>query len=400
MDLLLTAWPRRRLRLWLELLVAAQAAVVITGWTLVSLMFWLSGQMAEWVIVPVLVTVIIPPVVIARRRERRRERSIPVVPAAELAMLSPREREELRIQQEGLRIQRTQARTAWVSGIGVVLGVGFTAFGLFYTARTLEATQESQITDRYTRAIEQLGNRESLDVRLGAIYALERLAQDSTRDHRTIYDVLAAFVREHDPAPKSKVAGPPTSDIQVALTVIARRDVYEEDEDVSIDLRAVRAPEADLSGAHLSGAYLYNADLNGADLSYSDLSGARLDRTILAHADIIRVDLTKAHLNKTVLAKAKLGETDLSDADLRGADLRGTDMRGTDNCSPTDRCSANFSGADLRGADMRGADMRSVDLHGADLRGADLRGADLRGMRGIAPAELRKIAKTDATTWF
>jgi len=56
-------------------------------------------------------------------------------------------------------------------------------------------TRQGQITDRYTKAIEQLGS-DKLDVRLGGIYALERIAKDSERDHPTVVEVLGAFVRE------------------------------------------------------------------------------------------------------------------------------------------------------------------------------------------------------------
>jgi hypothetical protein len=52
------------------------------------------------------------------------------------------------------------------------------------------------VTDRYTKAIEQLGSGK-LDVRIGGIYALERIAHDSPRDHPAVLEVLAAFVREH-----------------------------------------------------------------------------------------------------------------------------------------------------------------------------------------------------------
>jgi hypothetical protein len=62
--------------------------------------------------------------------------------------------------------------------------------------RTFELTEQGQVTDRYTKAIEQLGS-DKLDVRIGVIYALERIARDSHRDHPTIMAVLAAFIREH-----------------------------------------------------------------------------------------------------------------------------------------------------------------------------------------------------------
>jgi len=54
--------------------------------------------------------------------------------------------------------------------------------------RTLELSEQGQVTDRYTKAIEQLGS-DKLDVRIGGIYALERVARDSARDHPTIMEV-------------------------------------------------------------------------------------------------------------------------------------------------------------------------------------------------------------------
>jgi hypothetical protein len=62
--------------------------------------------------------------------------------------------------------------------------------------RTAELTEQGQVTERYTKAIEQLGS-DKLDIRIGGIYALERIARDSARDHPAVIEVLAAFVREH-----------------------------------------------------------------------------------------------------------------------------------------------------------------------------------------------------------
>src|SRR5690606_7462200 len=58
--------------------------------------------------------------------------------------------------------------------------------------------EQGQITERFTKAVEQLGSSE-ISIRLGAIYALERIAKDSERDLTTIMETLAAFVRERTP---------------------------------------------------------------------------------------------------------------------------------------------------------------------------------------------------------
>ena len=80
----------------------------------------------------------------------------------------------------------------------VAFGAGlFAAGALIYTARNFSLARQGQVTDRYTKAIEQLGSDKGLDVRIGGIYALERIARDSPRDHPTIMEVLAAFIRDH-----------------------------------------------------------------------------------------------------------------------------------------------------------------------------------------------------------
>jgi hypothetical protein len=90
--------------------------------------------------------------------------------------------------------------TAAAIGVGgtVIIGVvGFWA-NVRNTNKTTELTGQGQVTDRYTKAIEQLGSKE-IDVRIGGIYALERIARDSARDQPTVMEVLAAFVRDHSP---------------------------------------------------------------------------------------------------------------------------------------------------------------------------------------------------------
>ena len=66
----------------------------------------------------------------------------------------------------------------------LTLGAGlFAAGALVFTARNFTLSREGQVTDRYTRAIEQLGS-DKLDVRIGGIYALERVARDSPKTTR------------------------------------------------------------------------------------------------------------------------------------------------------------------------------------------------------------------------
>ncbi|MFG3255268.1 pentapeptide repeat-containing protein [Streptomyces sp. NPDC048172] len=316
--------------------------------------------------------------------------------------------------------------------------------GLWYTAiQTQQSNQqaraerslskEGQITDRYTAAVENLGDKK-VDVRLGGVYALQRIMQDSTRDHTTIANVLSAYARTYDD--KSWKKGQDSDalpvDVQAALTVLATRDISH-DKSFTLNLKSAQLPNADLtvpngsdrevgSRARLRGkvgtAQLQHADLRGADLSGAaldadlrdaDLSGAKL-RGAKLHADLRDADLRGANLNEADLSDTKLlPEVDarayLSRAYLRaylrdtfeGALLKemirkvgtgsGTKLREA-NLSDAKLREANLFSANLREADLSDAKLREALLFGADLRGADLRGADLRDT-DLRAADLR-----------
>ncbi len=198
--------------------------------------------------------------------------------------------------------------------------------------RTHELTEQGQVTDRYTKAIEQLGS-DKLGVRIGGIYALERIARDSARDHPTVMEVLTAFIREgpKEPSDPGDVLEIP-ADVQAAVTVVARRDAKR-------DKRQI-----DLYGANLRAAELPGATLAGASITFATLAAA-------------------------TLAAADLAGTDLWGAQLAGANLAGANLRSADLHA------ADLTGANLTSADLTDADLRSVTTPGATLRGADLTGA-------------------------
>ncbi len=168
----------------------------------------------------------------------------------------------------------------------------FTALNFTLSRRTLELGEQGQVTDRYTKAIEQLGS-DKLDIRIGGTYALERVARDSPRDHPTVMAVLAAFVREHSREqwpPVTNLTNSPTAnpperstrpDVQAAITVIGRRNAEHDNGPVDLsnsNLTGAHVPEANLANANLMGANLNRAYLAHADLSGTNLIGAELMR--------------------------------------------------------------------------------------------------------------------------
>jgi hypothetical protein len=127
----------------------------------------------------------------------------------------------------GLLVDSTEATVGATLLGGVLVAAG--------TFRTIQVTQEGQLTERFTKATEQLdakdsdGSREEVLV-LGGIFSLERIAAESRLDYYPIMEILTAFVRGTVPLPE----GAPSQDeeacqhilppgVQAALAVLARR---------------------------------------------------------------------------------------------------------------------------------------------------------------------------------
>lgn len=274
------------------------------------------------------------------------------------------------------RAMRLQTARDAARGRLLTLGAGLlAASALIYTARSFTLSRVGQVTDRYTKAIEQLGS-DKLDVRIGGIYALERVARDSAKDHPTVMEVLAAFVREHsrEAWPLSEPESEDSEralrpDVQAAVTVIGRRDRRNDRQRLDLfnaDLRGAdlwranltRAllAEADLTGAYLADANLAGAYLGGADLTRARLGDANLTGAYLTDADLTGAYLDGADLTRAVLNRTKLGGAKLDDANLTGAYLGGADLTG-----------AYLTGAKLDRAVLRGAILADADLTGAHL---------------------------------
>ncbi len=255
--------------------------------------------------------------------------------------------------------------------------------------------RESQLTERFATAVRLLGD-ERMEIRLGGIYALERLARDSEADHWAVMETLSAFIRENarwegDDLPmdeefEKKIK--PRTDIQAALTVIGRRPEerrkYEEEREYKLDLSGTdlrgayifkanlkytilhqsKLVRTNLNGADLTSAYLSEVDLSGAYMHAAHLSGATLYHALLPNAYLFDADLSGANLSGASLSSARLSRASLSGANLSGAYLSNAFLS-----------RADLSGTIIFGADLTGAHLFSSDFSGADLTGALLKGA-------------------------
>lgn len=336
-----------------------------------------------------------------------------------------------------------------------VIGVYFLVWRTWIVDRQRHIAQEELYTSLLTKAVEQLGStREekseeemvktvpNTEVRLGGIYALEKLARDYSPLRAQITAILCAYVRKNARRPK-----PPTNeirkilemdasersaedaelkrrheeewvpriDVQVALTTIGRRIESQlrsaaqdaEHGELSgidrldlrkahlaqIELRELQFDQANFSGSCLNlgiltGTHLRSADLSEAHLNYACLDGAHIQDACLEDAQLQGASLNSAHLENAVLVRANLEwarlkqaslvAAQLVNASLRRAHLQGAVLRGA-NLRHASLVETHLEDADFAGANLSDASFRESNFDGANLSGANLRNAKLQG---------------------
>lgn len=260
----------------------------------------------------------------------------------------------------------------------------------------LKVSKEGQITERFTRAVDQLGaidqlGKPAIEIRLGGIYALERISKESEDDYWPIMEILTAYIRKNssgDIAKNKKVthismdiqANESTTsefpearkislDIQAILTVIGKRiHSFNNGESKRLNLGLTHLEMADLQEAHLEGA-----DLHEAHLEVADLQEAHLQEAFFVGAHLEGAYLLKAHLEEAYLQEAHLEGAYLQEAHLEKADLQKTHLE------KADLQQAHLEGASLNWAHFEGTDLREAHLEGADLISAHVEGVKFHG---------------------
>ncbi|MFS7879107.1 pentapeptide repeat-containing protein [Streptomyces asiaticus] len=310
------------------------------------------------------------------------------------------------------------------TGLVALGAAGIAGAGLVYTHQNLKHTREKdreqadlvregQVTDRYVEAIKLLAS-DGVTEQLGGIYALERIMKDSEKDHETIVEVVAGFIRENSRRPQETPSGyegvRPSGIVQAALTVLGRRPLRGEAN--CVDLR-----DLDLRGADLSAGYLAKTDFTGSDLRGADLCAAHLHKANLRRTLLDGTAFTEAIMDGAFLDEAKGKDVSFNSAVLRHAHFGEIELTGVDFSScdlwnsvwfSSKVVGADFELADLRYAHLVRAEIKNstlgrshlslanvaeVDLAGCEMSSADLTGAillsgDLTEVEGLSPSRL------------
>lgn len=296
-----------------------------------------------------------------------------------------------------------------------IIGAPFVIWRAIVAQKTVDVQEQGLITDRINKAVQGLGTEKTvirngeewsepnLEVRIGAIYALERIAQDSARDHVQIMEILCAYIRHNAPAPaednwpelemkageddgpleadwaerlkafedaqaEAKAKLKVREDIQVALNVLGRR----RPEQRLLEAQAFDAPE----GAEFvfdNECPDYDGPRDGYDQPALEAFKAKIEEwkdRLYAYRGY-RLDLRSANLRGADLFGLNLAGARLNGTHLQGAILWGTNLTGALLNY------ARLDNADLRNANIGGAALWMVGLQGADLRGTRLQRADI-----------------------
>lgn len=175
-------------------------------------------------------------------------------------------------------------------------------------------------TSGWTSFQQQVPN---LEVRIGAIYSLERIAQDSPRDHIQIMEILCAYIKENSQASQAATfpenadyifrsqewtqCPPIRTDIQVALDVIGRRseELYEQEREAGyrLDLPNCNFQNArfrnNWRSANFDGSVFEQADLRGSDFSDASLRHCQMSKCTFVDANFYYADLFNAKFKHT-----------------------------------------------------------------------------------------------------
>ena len=291
--------------------------------------------------------------------------------------------------------------------------------------RQSETAEQGLLNERYQTGAEMLGSS-VLAVRMGGIYALQRLAEEHPEQyHIQVLRLLCLFVRfpTKDQTPEfGQATIEPEQrlgirqDVDATMQAICSRTnrgvALEQESEFRIDLRGADLHDTQLLDTNLSRAMLHHANLSNVNFANTDLTDADLSYANLSQTEFHNVNCTGTRFRSTDLSGAMLQDTNLPRTDFHSANLMGTNLfksnlsganfqyaNAANTCFErarlskasflaTDLSRAAIAGADLSGANFSAANLTQSNLLDADLSGAEFSAAGRRTAKGLTQAQL------------
>lgn len=332
---------------------------------------------------------------------------------------------------------------------------------VFFSMKTLQASTDQNeltgqiaISERYTTAVELLAS-DDITSRVGGIYALKTIQDESAERAAVVTSLLSAFARTFSnngfetadgsalacPAPSmnpiEKLPRPdatkfdketstalssyqPPSDLQAAVTVLAQQPESLPDDSpthadfgtsclVGIKFRDASLSSADFGTSTITGADFTGANLSGAKLSHvkSSLTQtwayldpvATFDDTDLSYIDFRGIDTTqlfKWSMKRAILNHAIFDGVDMHDPIIywrTDPDIGSTETGREWLSIINDPSNIMYDSGGYRTL------FAGADLKGASFRFANFAGVDLSSAVNLDQADLTGIYYSRATSW-
>ena len=250
------------------------------------------------------------------------------------------------LSQRQAKTAERQAETALRQTETAQLQVGTSQYQAETSQRQTEIAQQGLLNERYQRGAEMLGS-EVLTVRLGGIYALQRLAEEHPEQyHVQVMRQLCAFVRH-----PAEVDGQPT--IEQEEYSVTREEILAIHPDAT-DLPPILPgkrfkPREDIQVATEAIAFCHDRNQKvetdnsyWLDLHGADLRGVNLSNMNLARASW-NIELVGSFYHLIAVGRyTDMRETKLDDASLIMTDLTGVDLSGSIGLTQTSFDLATF----------------------------------------------------------
>jgi hypothetical protein len=240
-----------------------------------------------------------------------------------------------------LRLTSRTSITQAIGGVALIVTLALTAYQANGARQSANANvriaEEGQLAERFSRAVDQLGattpgGQPAIDVRVGALFALERIGEDSERDTQPALQTVAAYLNDN---------------------LQNRQDAnYPSGTPCSHDHPERQQPRNDFRVA-------LQYVLPGLGLSWLKQSHGGISPA-LQGTDFSRMDLNA--ITNTTFRGVLLDHVSFRDSDLGGTEF---DTAGLVNVDFRDACLVGVQADDRSGFDH-------IDLRGADLRGASV----------------------------
>jgi uncharacterized protein YjbI with pentapeptide repeats len=327
--------------------------------------------------------------------------------------------------------------------IAALLGAPLILWRTMVAQRTVNIAQESHVTDLLARAVEQLGAEKTvkrapapdfkgktaearvteetvpnLEVRIGAILALERLARQNLDVHVQIMEILTAYVRMNSPVClPPDLPEPPDytpqdhngwvsefarwsivhsekvellrlrEDIQLALNAIGRRSAEQRQVEarwlsndptarfVFDDCAPLYQPPED--GSHSESLSRYEKELASYEESIEKYEGYRID---LGLTNLSGANLTYQNFAGTKFDGANLHGVDFGNSTLNAVSLKQVNAQNA-SFLRAQMTKASFSSANLEGCNFTETKLQGTSFYYARLQGTSFVNAQMQFAR-------------------